>query len=66
MADAHLSLDGRSVTIHVPMIFKTRGGRKLVISPDGVPSWAIIQIAAANIAPMIIKSDCGDTASKYP
>ena len=22
------------------MAFKTRGGRKLVISPDGVPSWA--------------------------
>ncbi len=40
MLDAHLSLDGRSLTVRVPMIFKTRGGRKLVISPDGVPSWA--------------------------
>ena len=40
MADANLSLDGRILTIHVPMKFKTRGGRKLVISPDGVPSWA--------------------------
>ena len=40
MTDAHLSPDGRTLTIHVPMTFKTRGGRKLVISPDGVPSWA--------------------------
>ena len=40
MANAHLSHDGRTLTIQVPMTFKTRGGRKLVISPDGVPSWA--------------------------
>ena len=40
MTDARLSPDGRTLTIHVPMTFKTRGGRKLVISPDGVPSWA--------------------------
>jgi hypothetical protein len=40
MTDAHLSPDGRILTIQVPMTFKTRGGRKLVISPDGVPSWA--------------------------
>jgi hypothetical protein len=40
MTDAHLSFDGRTLTIQVPMTFKTRGGRKLVISPDGVPSWA--------------------------
>jgi len=39
MPDARLSLDGRSLTVRVPMTFKTRGGRKLVISPDGVPSW---------------------------
>ncbi len=40
MAEAHLSSDERTLTIQVPMTFKTRGGRKLVISPDGVPSWA--------------------------
>jgi hypothetical protein len=40
MTDAHLSTDGRTLTIQVPMTFKTRGGRKLVISPDGVPSWS--------------------------
>jgi hypothetical protein len=40
ISDAHLSADGRTLTIQVPMTFKTRGGRKLVISPDGVPSWA--------------------------
>ena len=40
MTDAQISLDRRTLTIQVPMTFKTRGGRKLVISPDGVPSWA--------------------------
>jgi hypothetical protein len=32
---ARLSQDGRSVTVHVPMAFTKRGGRKLVISPNG-------------------------------
>ena len=40
MDDARLSPDGRTLTVRVPMTFKTRGGRKLVVSPDGVPSWA--------------------------
>ena len=40
MTDARLSPDGRTLTVRVPMTFKTRGGRKLVVSPDGVPSWA--------------------------
>jgi hypothetical protein len=39
MTDAHLSIDGRTLTVRVPMTFRTRGGRKLVISPGGVPSW---------------------------
>jgi hypothetical protein len=33
---ARLSHDGRSITVRVPMAFAKRGGRKLVISPDGV------------------------------
>ena len=40
MPDLRLSPDGRTLTVRVPMTFKTRGGRKLVISPDGIPSWA--------------------------
>ena len=30
-----LSQDGRSITVHVPMAFTKRGGRKLVLSPNG-------------------------------
>ena len=37
---AGISPDGRTLSVRVPMTFKTRGGRKLVVSPDGVPSWA--------------------------
>jgi hypothetical protein len=48
MTDAHLSTDGRTLIIQVPMTFKTRGGRKLVISPDGVPSWAKPRIRIDN------------------
>ena len=40
MTEARLSPDGRTLTVSVPMTFRTRGGRKLVVSPDGVPSRA--------------------------
>ena len=40
MTEARLSADGRTLTVSVPMTFTKRGGRKLVISPDGAPSWA--------------------------
>jgi hypothetical protein len=38
--EARLSHDGRSIIVHVPMAFAKRGGRKLVISPDGVSTVA--------------------------
>lgn len=38
--NTHLSRDGRTLTVHIPITFQRRGGRKLVVSPDGVPSWA--------------------------
>ena len=40
MPSPKLSTDGKAMTVHVPMTFQTRGGRKLVVTPDGVPSWA--------------------------
>ncbi|MFZ1414152.1 MAG: hypothetical protein WAS73_06180 [Defluviicoccus sp.] len=40
MTESRLSADGRTLTVSVPMTFTKRGGRKLVISPDGAPSWA--------------------------
>jgi hypothetical protein len=40
MTDVRLSNDGRTLTVRVPMTFAKRGGRKLVISPDGTPSLA--------------------------
>ena len=40
MTESRLSADGRTLTVSVPMTFIKRGGRKLVISPDGAPLWA--------------------------
>jgi hypothetical protein len=40
MPGARLDTGGRILTVRVPMTFTTRGGRKLVIAPDGMPSWA--------------------------
>ena len=40
MTDARLNQDGRCITVRVPMAFTKRGGRKLVISPDGVATVA--------------------------
>ena len=36
---ATVSADGQTITVHVPLKFKKRGGRKLVVTPDGAP-WA--------------------------
>lgn len=35
MAGARLSDDGRTLIVRVPMAFTIRGGRKLIVSPDG-------------------------------
>jgi len=30
----------RTITVHIPMALKRRGGRKLIITPDGAPRGA--------------------------
>jgi len=34
-----VSADGETITVHIPLTFKKRGGRKLVVTSDGAP-WA--------------------------
>lgn len=29
-----------TITVHVPLTFTRRGGRKQIVLPDGTPSWA--------------------------
>jgi hypothetical protein len=36
---ATVSADGETITVHIPMTFTKRGGRKLVVTPDGA-EWA--------------------------
>jgi hypothetical protein len=36
---ATVSADRETITIHVPMTFRKRSGRKLVVTPDGA-EWA--------------------------
>jgi hypothetical protein len=36
---ATVAADGETITVHVPMTFRKRGGRKTVVTPDGAP-WA--------------------------
>ena len=38
---AELARDGHSVTVQVPLAFRRRGGRKLVVSPEGWPGPAL-------------------------
>ncbi len=42
MNEPRLSEDGATLTVWIPMAFKPRGGRRLVVSPDGVPAWAAL------------------------
>ena len=39
MKQATAAADGEAITVHVPMTFRKRGGRKLVMMPDGA-EWA--------------------------
>jgi hypothetical protein len=39
MTQATVSADGETITVHIPMTFRKRGGRKLVVTPDGA-EWA--------------------------
>jgi hypothetical protein len=41
MAEARLSDDGRTLIVRVPMAFAKRGGRKLIVSPDGTSTVPI-------------------------
>jgi hypothetical protein len=36
---ATVSADGETITVHIPLTFQKRGGRKLVVTPDGA-AWA--------------------------
>jgi hypothetical protein len=36
---ATVSADGETITVHIPLMFKKHGGRKLVVTPDGA-EWA--------------------------
>jgi hypothetical protein len=35
-----LSKDGRSVTVHIPVTFRQRAGRKQILSPSGSAPWS--------------------------
>ena len=36
-------LQGNTITVHVRMPWKCRGGRKVIIAPDGSDAWAPTQ-----------------------
>lgn len=42
------SSDGRRLTIHIPITFAQRGGRKLVITPPGHDDWTPDEPAATD------------------
>ena len=39
MTRATVSADGETITVHIPLTFRKRGGRKRVVTPDGA-EWA--------------------------
>jgi hypothetical protein len=40
MSRADITPDGSTLTVSIPLTFRKRGGRKLVIVPPGVDQWA--------------------------
>jgi hypothetical protein len=45
MTESNVTGDGRTVTVHIPISIRRRGGRKLVLAPDGtdVPTATVCQ-----------------------
>ncbi len=39
MTRATVSAGGETITVHIPLTFRKRGGRKMVVTPDGA-EWA--------------------------
>jgi hypothetical protein len=40
MKEASLSRNGRTLTVYIPVKFKRRGARKLILGPEGAVPWA--------------------------
>lgn len=40
IARQNWEFDGSTITVRIPMAFKRRGGRKVIIAPDGGDAWA--------------------------
>jgi hypothetical protein len=40
VAGQNWEFDGSTITVHIPMAWKRRGGRKVIIVPDGGDPWA--------------------------
>lgn len=40
MSRAEISQDGSTLTVRIPLTFRKRGGRNLLIAPNGSNSWA--------------------------
>jgi hypothetical protein len=40
MTEIRLSPDGSTITVFVPMAWRRRGGRKVIVAPSGCADWA--------------------------
>jgi hypothetical protein len=40
LKNMRLCKDGHTIRVFVPMTFQRRGGRKLIVAPDGMDDWA--------------------------
>ena len=40
MAGENWELDGKTIIVRIPMTWKRRGGRKVIVAPDGGDAWA--------------------------
>jgi hypothetical protein len=39
MTEVHLSADGSTIRVFVPMAWRRRGGRKVIVAPPGCDDW---------------------------
>lgn len=51
-----LKSDGRTITVRVPISIQKRGGRKVVLAPDGTAAYVSSSAAHQNIADALAKA----------
>jgi hypothetical protein len=53
-----LSRDGRTVTVHIPVTFRQRAGRKQILTPPGAAPWSPAPRVYTALVKAVVRAHC--------